>query len=137
MYRKLVSLLVAFAILWLGYTAPVYASPIDLNSPDSVSVYINGDNNNVFINPNEGKSSFKEDSFQLDAGSILKSFIQEAAGAAGAVVGITVLCYAADAAATELFPPAALLASYCPQMGGIVGGGTLSVKAFGSAAKAL
>ncbi len=113
MFRSLIASIIAFAIAVTVVVNPAYAESADTNSYFNNYGVINniyGNGNSVTIDNPSKKDSYSE---KQDSSN---PFIDGVINMAGSLIGGAIVCYSIDGIATVFFPPAAVLASFCPAM---------------------
>jgi len=111
MLHRIIALVAIFTVTLTGFNQPALAAT--QSTPGLL-----GD-----------RFTFENASIQLDFSSQsdflfrqVQNLIDGAVYAVGGMAGGAAICYAADAAATTVFPPAAALAPFCPALPSLVGG---------------
>jgi hypothetical protein len=132
MFRSFIASIIAFAIAVTVVINPAYAESTDTN------YYFNnsgGNGNSVVIDNSLNRDGYseKQDSLNPFIDGLLKGLEE----AAGVTIGGAIVCYSIDGIATAFFPPAAALASFCPAIGGSLGGGNTATQLFKAATKAI
>jgi hypothetical protein len=73
---------------------------------------------------------------KYNSNPLVKSTIDGAAQTAGAMIGGFLVCYTVSGVATTFFPPAAVLAPYCPGLGAASTSGSFGIQTVLKAANA-
>jgi hypothetical protein len=126
-FKRVISSLLILCFFLVGTLTPINAYADELNSGSMSSsetrIDIDGHHNRTTINNYPG-DVYPESQGSSDlVGTFTEGMVHGAGITIGTMIGAAVICYGADAIATAVFPPAAILAAYCPAIGAAAGGG--------------
>lgn len=120
MLRKLIALVIIFAITFAGFVDPACAdsSKVEIMPANSL-IEVRGNNNSLNFN-----NSFNDSSsgFEGPVSDFFNAVVDGAVKTVGVAVGGVLACYTIDGIATMFFPPAATLSAFCPSFGAASGG---------------
>jgi hypothetical protein len=126
MLRKIIALIAIFTVFFTGFNQPAFAAnPSTLGLLDGFSMDMNWGNRFSFGSSSDNFDTNSRSSFFSRQ---IQNFVDAAVIGAEGVVGGAAVCYTADAAATTVFPPAALLAPFCPVLPTLAGGTAATAK---------
>lgn len=113
MLRYVTAVFAALVIVLTGIAQPAYAY-----SQNSGIVFDNHQEHNSDDYYYSSRDYYGSSQNAYSDRTLTDSFVDGAVEGVGGLVGAVTACYALDAVATTVFPPAAALAAFCPALGG-------------------